>query len=291
MKHITLILLFLFPLLTFGQKDTVIYFGPNGKLAPVTSKVLKKEIRKKNNKKVRIRTWKLDEGNEVLLFTENIKIKNSGVHDIRIKGRQFTERITRVFEVQPDGLFRFTERLNEQMKRKGTTRSKIPLLFQGEVTEYYSNGKVKSVSVYENNEMVSNENWLESGEKYIDDVFHSVDREPRFLRGTDLLHEHVLKAYRDSEIDLTQVEGRIVVGFVVMEDGSIDGLRIEQGLGRELNNLAVSSMNSLPGKWQPARINGKNVRFYQLFPINFIYQQFDFDFLELKGSMLYWHIN
>jgi periplasmic protein TonB len=87
------------------------------------------------------------------------------------------------------------------------------------------------------------------------------------------------------------MEGRLVVGFVVMENGNIKGLRIENGLGLEMNNLALTAFHTLKGEWQPARLNGENVRYYQLFPINFIYRDFDFDYLEMRGSMLYWEIN
>jgi len=87
------------------------------------------------------------------------------------------------------------------------------------------------------------------------------------------------------------MESRLVVGFVVMENGEIDGIRIERGLGLDLNNLALTAFHTLQGTWQPARLNGENVRFYKLFPINFIYREFDFDYLEMRGSMLSWEIN
>ncbi len=280
-----------FPILASGQKDTVFFFGPNGTLEPGANKILKKEIRQQNNKRVRITTWKIDQTQELLLFTERVRIKKPDIHNIRIKGREFSEKIRRVFEKQPDGLFHFTDWQNEQVKRTGSTLSKIPLLFHGEVIEYYESGIKKSESLYKHNELVSNTNWNEEGKEYINNIFYSVEQEPLFKSGTDFLHRHVLHIFDESGIDLTQVEGRIVVGFVVMENGSIEGLRIEKGLGQDLNNLALQALNTLPGEWQPAKLNGEKVRYYQLFPINFIYRKFDFDYLELKGNMLYWEIN
>lgn len=286
-----IILLLVLPFISSGQSDTLIFFGPNGKMGQNQVNVIKKEINWPNKKKVRIKTWKMEDGNEMLLFTENITIKKSGLYNIKIHGQEFSEKIIRSFEEQTDGLFRFTEYHNNQVRRTGVTRSKVPLVFHGEVKEFYSGGNIKSVSVYENNELISNKNWKENGDTYIDNVFYSVDTEPRFLRGTNILHSHVLKQFQNSGIDLSQLEGRIVVGFVITEKGNIKGIRIEQGIGSELNNIAVQAMTSLLGEWQPARLHGKEVRFYQLFPINFIYHQADFDFLELKGSTLYWEIN
>jgi len=292
MKHLVCILFFIVPLLLSGQNDTTIYFGVNGKLNPGENPVLKKEIKYRGKNRVRINTEKAaDDGSWTFLFTERITKKSPDLFRIKIKGQGFTERIVRRFKLQPEGLLRFTDHQNDQVKRSGYTRSKIPLVFHGEVVEYYANGNKKSVSVYEINELISNKNWKENGEKYIDNIFYSVEREPRFLRGTKALHDHVLKTFRESEVDLLQMEGRLVVGFVVMENGDIEGLRIENGLGLEMNNLALTAFHTLKGEWQPARLNGENVRFYQQFPINFIYRKFDFDYLEMKGSMLYWEIN
>ncbi len=274
-----------------GQKDTAIFFGPNGSLNAGATQVLKKEIRKQNKRKVRIKTFKLEKGQELLLFTERIIRKSPDTQNIHIKGQGFSERITRSFKEQDGGLIHFTDRKDRKVKRTGITKTKIPLLFHGEVVEYYDNGNKKSVSVYNNNELISNKNWKENGESYIENIFYSVEQEPRFLPGTDSLHIHVLETFRESKIDLTQVEGRIVVGFVVMENGTIDGIRMEKGLGRELNDLAIKAMKSLPEKWQPAQLNGNSVRYYQLFPINFIYEKHDFDYFDLKGNTLYWEVN
>ncbi len=292
MKHLVCILFFIVPLLLSGQNDTTIYFGANGKIKPGENTVLKKEIKFPGKNRVRIITEKLaDDGSWTFLFTERVRRKSTELFHIRIKGQEFSEQIERRFEPQSDGTLKFTDLQNNQIKRMGFTQSKIPLIFHGELTEYYPNGNVKSISVYENNELVSNQNWRENGERYIDNIFYSVEREPRFLRGTQALHEHVLKTFRESKVDLSQIEGRLLVGFVVKEDGNIEGIRIEKGLGLELNNLALTAFHTLKGEWQPARLNGENVRFYQLFPINFIYRKFDFDYLEMKGSMLYWEIN
>jgi hypothetical protein len=292
MKRLLLILYVLIPVWVMGQNDTIVFFGPNGEMNTVEKPVLKKEIKFRGKNRVRIITEKFaEDGSLTFLFSERIVGKEPDLFQIRIKGREFSEKIIRRFEPQPDGTLKFTDLQNDRIKRTGYTLSEIPLVFHGELTEYHPNGNIKAVSVYDNNQLVSNQNWRENGDRYIDNIFYSVDREPRYLPGTKALHEHVLETFRKSKVDLSQIEGRMVVGFVVMENGEIDGLRIEQGLGLELNNLALQAFYTLQGEWQPARLNGKNVRFYQQFPINFIYRKFDFDYLEMRGSMLYWHIN
>jgi hypothetical protein len=290
-QKIIFILLFIVPLALSGQNDTVFIFGPNGKTEPAEKQVLKKEIKYRGRKRVRVRTFKSDEENWQLLFTERIKTEDPLTFLIQVKGEQFSGLVTRRFEVQPDGIYRFTDFQDGRIKRKGHSLTKIPLIFHGVVTEFYPGGEKKSESVYENNELISNRNWTQGGQEYIEDIFYSVDREPRYLRGTYLLHDHVLKTFKESKVDLSQAEGQIVVGFVVMEDGRIDGIRIERGMNQMMNEIALQAFQTLPGEWQPALIDGSDVRFYQLFPINFIYHKFEFDYLEMRGSMLYWDIN
>lgn len=284
-------ILIIIPLVLAGKNDTVIFFGPNGKMGPAESPVLKKEISYHGKKRARMRTFKSDEETWLMLFKERIEIQDSVTHHIQVQGEQFSSLVTRRFESMPDGTFRFTDYQDGQMKRSGYSLTKIPLLFHGTITEFFPGGNKKSESVYRNNELMSNKNWTINGQEYIQDIFYSVDREPRYLRGTHLLHNHVLKTFSESNVDMSQMEGKIVVGFVVLEDGTISGIRIDQGMNQVMNSLALKAFSTLPGEWQPALLNGENVRFYQLFPINFIYHKFEFDYLEMRGSMLYWDIN
>lgn len=292
MKFLQLILFLLLSSFLMAQNDTVFYIGVNGKTGQVKNKEYKKEITYRSKKRMNVSTYKMKEGNWQSMFTEKITVSEPSVYNITIKSDVFSrEKITRTFEPQNDSVFKFTDRRNGQIKRTGYTLSKIPLLFHGEVTEYYDNGNKKSVSKYNQNELVSNKNWKRNGEEYIHNVFYSVDIEPRFTPGMPYLHEHILKVFDESGINISEVEGRLVVGFVVMENGEIEGIRIEKGINLALNNMALQAFYTLPEKWVPAKLNQEYVRYYQLFPINFIYKEYDFDLLELKGSMLYWEIN
>ncbi len=290
MKLLYTILVLIIPLTVLGQNNETIWFGPNGQLDPV-KKVMKKEVEYRNKRKAVVRTYQVGSGQDKLLYTEHIAINSPGESHIRVKGEGFSESLTRTFVMNSEGILLFTDIQNGRVRRTGSTSSKIPLVLQDTIKEYYQDGTQKSVSVYSNNELVSNRNWKENGENYIDDIFFSVEEEPLFKSGTFFLHNHVMSTFKNSLLDMSQVEGRLIVGFVVMESGDIDGIKIEQGLIPELNELAIQAFSTLNGEWKPARLNGENVRYYQLFPINFIYRKNDFDALELRGGSLYWEIN
>jgi hypothetical protein len=271
-----------------GQNDTVVYFGTNGKLVNPAKAVVRKEIHYKSPTKIEEITYRRSNKDWARVNAEQIKIMKDSSFQIQSKSPGYKNIIKRVFFEKNKGTSRFQDISDEKLLRTGHASSKIPLILHGEVIDYYENGNIRSKSQFRNNELVSNQNWLENGEKYIDTIFYSVDEEPMLSGGNFKLHQHMRQAFVDSGLDFSTVSGNMLLGFVVMESGEIGGIRIVKGLGTQMNNIALSALKSLGGKWKPARLNGKDVRYYQLFPINFIHQEARFQSLEFDGSMLHY---
>lgn len=291
MKKLWFILLLIYPLSVFSQSDKTIFFGVNGKTSDIQKKDVQKEIKYRSNKKISVKTYKANEKDWVPIYTEKISVDNDSVYQIKMKGDEFSGKIRRVFEQKGDNLWKFTDWLGETIKRTGLTRSKIPLILEGEVTEFYPLGRIKSISQYKNNELISNKNWLPNGDRTVDDIFYSVDKEPGFRPGLQALHNHVMQTFKKYNFDFSTVEGRIVVGFIVETDGTIDGIRIIKGIAPTVNQISLNAFATLEGEWIPAKLDDREVNYLQVFPINFIYNVYDFETIELKGSMLYWTIN
>ena len=148
MHKLGFILYLLLPLLVAGQRDTVYYFGANGVLTGFEKARVRKEIDYRRNKKIIVKTIKLEEDKEKLLYSEKIKVVNDSVYEIKMKGDDFSGQIVRRFERNEKGGYQFTDWLDERIKRTGTTKKKIPLIFDGEVTEFYPYGRIKSISQY-----------------------------------------------------------------------------------------------------------------------------------------------
>lgn len=291
MKILVYIFVLLFPIATWGQKDTVYYFGVNGKLNPSGKQDVMKKVDFKRGGKARIKTYKNIESGWTLVFTEKMKPQNDSVYDLRIKSDEFSGKLTRTYKTLNDGKYRFTDRLNSVVKRTGVTTTKVPLIFDGEVTENYNSGKPKSVSEYRNNELISNKNWLADGTQLPDDIFNSVDKEPLYTPGEAFLYQQIRQAIKDSKFDLLTVEGKMVVGLVITKEGTIGGVQIIKGISQTLNGIIVDAFNKAEGAWEPAGLNGKPVNYFQVVPINFIYSRYDFNSLEMQNGMLYWVIN
>ena len=281
----------LLPLFSFSQTDTVYYFGVNGKTDNLGKKEIMKKVDYRGRKKIEVKTYKATETDWQLIYTEKIKVVKDSVFEIRMKGDEFSGRVTRIFEPMDNGSFKFTDRLNSTVKRTGITKLKVPLIFDGTVTENYNSGKIKSVSEYKNNALISNKNWLSDGTPMVDNIFYSVDSEPRFEPGMTFIHQQVRQAIKDAKFDLLTVEGKMVVGIVITKEGKIDGVQIVKGISQILNGIIVDALSKVEGAWVPAKLNNQNVNYFQMIPINFIYNNYKFDYLEMDRGMMYWMIN
>ena len=64
------------------------------------------------------------------------------------------------------------------------------------------------------------------------------------------------------------VQGRVLVQFVVNEDGSISNITIEHGIGAGCDEEAARVVKAMP-KWKPGKQNGVAVKVYYKLPIKF----------------------
>lgn len=65
------------------------------------------------------------------------------------------------------------------------------------------------------------------------------------------------------------IQGKVVVGFVVEADGHITTVKVQKSSGHELlDNEAIRVIESMPD-WTPAKLNGKNVRSSFTLPVGF----------------------
>ncbi len=148
---------------------------------------------------------------------------------------------------------------------------------------------MKSISEYRNNQLISNQNWLRNGDKYIDSIFYSADREPEYKMGPDFFHKYLLQNLYNSDIDLTQIQDVVEVAWVVMENGEMDGVIALSGRSLQLNQFLVNTIADMPGEWQPAMLNGKAVRYFISVPLNFQQNEINFQELELSSGTLFYN--
>ncbi len=65
-----------------------------------------------------------------------------------------------------------------------------------------------------------------------------------------------------------QIEGRVIIKFVINEDGSVSDATLTKGIGKECDEEAMRVVKAMP-KWKPGKQNGKYVKVYFTLPIQF----------------------
>ncbi|MBQ9185916.1 MAG: energy transducer TonB [Bacteroidales bacterium] len=100
--------------------------------------------------------------------------------------------------------------------------------------------------------------------------FVSVEEKPTFNGGSaDTFSQWINAnvAYPQAAID-GNIEGRVLVGFVVNEDGNVTNVKVIKGVNELLDNAAAETVAKSP-KWEPGKQNGNNVKVAYTMPVIF----------------------
>lgn len=95
------------------------------------------------------------------------------------------------------------------------------------------------------------------------------DVSPDYPGGLKALYAELDRTIRYPEIDIDRgKQGRVTVGFVVAEDGSMIDIVILQGVSPTIDAEALRAVRKLK-KWKPGKFKGQDVKVRFTLPINF----------------------
>ena len=100
-------------------------------------------------------------------------------------------------------------------------------------------------------------------------VYDAVEQMPEFPGGMPAMIEYLqnnLKYPKDAIKQ--QVEGRVMVMFVVETDGNLSNVRVARKVFHSLDTEAVRVVKSMP-KWKPGKEKGRLVRVNYTLPVVF----------------------
>lgn len=106
---------------------------------------------------------------------------------------------------------------------------------------------------------------MEQERSYI--IIDPVETMAMFPGGADSLRQY-LELNNTWTVGRETIVGRVYVGFVVEEDGSITNVEIVKGLEESCNKEAIRLVKEMP-KWKPAELQGQPVRTKMILPISF----------------------
>lgn len=290
MKFILNICLVLMGTMLLQAQDTTYYYAADfGVTSNRETAKYTREMDHKFGRRVVVKTYVKDGEEWVRIRKERIRTVNDTLMQIRRKTDKFwAEVITRTYYPGKHGMYYFTDRKRDNIMLEGYATSVLPLHLEDTVRSYYAKNRPKSIAVYRDNHLVSNENWLRNGNKYYDDLHYFVDKEPEHSLGQVHFRTYMLQGIQKSGIDLNQISDRVLIGWVVMEDGSLEGFHTIKGVYTQLNNLLIQLIREMPGEWHPAMLNGAPVRYYMNMPFNFIDRSENFENLELSTGFVSW---
>ena len=102
-----------------------------------------------------------------------------------------------------------------------------------------------------------------------EEIFVAVEQHAEFPGGQTALMKWLSNNVRYPEsAQQNDIQGRVVVRFVVEKDGSIGAATIVKGVDKDLDREALRVVKKMP-RWQPGKNNGVAVRSYFNLPVVF----------------------
>ena len=104
------------------------------------------------------------------------------------------------------------------------------------------------------------------------EVFTAVEQTPEFPGGPDALRQFLAKKIRyPKKAYKKDIEGKVVIRFIVEADGSITAPEVLHSLDPECDAETLRVIRKMP-MWNPGRQNGAFVAVYYTLPVTFSLQ-------------------
>lgn len=102
-----------------------------------------------------------------------------------------------------------------------------------------------------------------------DEIFTAVEQMPQFPGGEAELMKYIQKNLKYPPVAMeNNIQGRVVVQFVVTKTGKIGEVKVARGRDPDLDKEAVRVVKSLPD-FIPGKMNGQSVNVWYTLPITF----------------------
>jgi len=107
----------------------------------------------------------------------------------------------------------------------------------------------------------------------VDKVFTSVEQVPEFPGGPAALQKYLADHIKyPPQAREDNIQGRVVVQFVVDKDGSVTNIEMKRDIGGGCGKEAVRVVGGMP-KWKAGKQNGQAVKVLYILPVTFKLQE------------------
>ncbi len=279
MKQLILLVITLFMLNSINAqvlKDTILYFGVNGK---IVDKSIAKEYLKLSKNSNRSYTVKYFTKNEKLTWDKNdiseiIILENDSIQLVKTYAENEMKSIAkRIYSKYNDTLYYFRAVDNQgKISEEFYSKYKIPIIRDYKSTSYYPDKNQKVMDcIYDNNQLVSCILFNASGDTIAKDLLLSAEVMPKCNRGDFMAFREAVQremVYPPYAVE-NGIKGRVTVQFIIYKDGTLGGLNILSGVDKSLDNECIRAIRATKAKWTPGYNNGEPVNVLFTFPLIF----------------------
>jgi TonB family protein len=100
-------------------------------------------------------------------------------------------------------------------------------------------------------------------------AYDVVEEQPCFMGGQHKMFEYFASHLKyPAAAQKDKMQGKVIIQFVVGKDGDISSARVVRSIREDLDNEALRVINSMP-RWQPGKMEGKNVAVKFTVPFTF----------------------
>ncbi|OOQ57670.1 energy transducer TonB [Mucilaginibacter pedocola] len=118
-------------------------------------------------------------------------------------------------------------------------------------------------------EPVGNSDVKQVVEENPNQIFTAVEQQPSFGNDENAFNKYLAKAIRYPAVAReNNVQGRVILTFVVEKDGSLTDIKVLRGIGSGCDEEAIRALKASP-KWKPGIQNGRPVRVQFSVPVAF----------------------
>jgi protein TonB len=136
---------------------------------------------------------------------------------------------------------------------------------------YYPTHDLRRIEIYRGGKMTSGQCYDEKGNEI---PFFPQRITPEYPGGDKAMEKFIKRHLEYPEADRkANIEGRVVVSFIVETDGSLTNIRIAKGVDELLNNSAIDIVRRFP-QFKSGQIEGKPVRVSFILPIMFKLEEY-----------------
>ncbi|HEY5123395.1 MAG TPA: energy transducer TonB, partial [Ignavibacteria bacterium] len=156
------------------------------------------------------------------------------------------------------------------VNRTGFSKILFPLIKSGLWKDYNPlTGDVLFEYQYTDNRAISNKYWI-NDTTFINNVFWIVDESPQYQGGIDKAM-NLIYANIDYPLEakIRHMQGTVSIGFVVLKNGQIFGMRVLNYADKSLAKEAMRVVNMTSKNWIPGKIGNENVNAFMTIPITF----------------------